>query len=127
MPRLFFQHFSTTSFVVEDEDGRLVAFLVRFLSQTEPDSAYIHFVGVDPLRQGQGLGRALYRAFFEVAAEHGRRVVRSVTSPENTASQAFHERLGFSASEVIPHYDGPGLARVAFSVEAGPGAVHRRG
>ncbi|MCT1479107.1 GNAT family N-acetyltransferase [Microbacterium sp. p3-SID336] len=114
LPRLYFQHFTTTSFVVEDEGGRLAAFLIGFLSQTEPDTAYIHFVGVDPRRQGQGVGRALYRAFLDVAAANGRTVVQSVTSPENAGSQAFHRRLGFSASEVIPDYDGPGLARVAF-------------
>jgi len=115
LPLLYFQHFTTTSFVVEDENGELAAFLVGFLSQTDPDAAYIHFVGVDPGRQGQGVGRALYRAFFDVAAENGRRIVRCVTSPENTGSQAFHRSLGFSSSEVIPDYDGPGLARVAFS------------
>lgn len=115
LPRLYFQHFTTTSFVVEDGKGELAAFLVGFLSQTDPHAAYIHFVGVDPVRQGQGVGRALYRAFLDVATANGRHVVRSVTSPENTGSQAFHQRLGFSASEVIHDYDGPGLARVAFS------------
>jgi ribosomal protein S18 acetylase RimI-like enzyme len=115
LPRLYFQHFATTSFVVEDEHGQLAAFLVGFLSQTESDAAYIHFVGVDPVRQGQGVGRALYRAFIDVAGANGRHVVRSVTSPENDGSRAFHRSLGFSASEVIPDYDGPGLARVAFT------------
>jgi ribosomal protein S18 acetylase RimI-like enzyme len=115
LPRLYFQHFTTTSFVVEDLSGELVAFLVGFLSQTEPDTAYIHFVGVDPALQGQGVGRALYRAFFGVAADHGRQVVRSVTSPENAGSRTFHASVGFTASDVLPDYDGPGLARVAFT------------
>lgn len=116
LPRLYFQHFTTTSFVVEDTNGDLAAFLVGLLSQTKPDTAYIHFVGVDPARQGHGVGRALYRAFFGVAAAHGRRVVQSVTSPENLGSRAFHTSMGFTASEVHSDYDGPGLARVAFTV-----------
>lgn len=125
LPKLYFQHFATTSFVVEDENGRLAAFLVGFLSQSEPDAAYIHFVGVDPLKHGQGVGRALYRAFIDLAAKNGRHVVRSVTSPENTRSRAFHSSLGFSASEVIADYDGPGLARVEFSMRTATASPSR--
>ncbi|WP_405700180.1 GNAT family N-acetyltransferase [Streptomyces sp. NBC_00069] len=122
LPRLYFQHFTTTSFLVEHDGGEIAAFLVGFLSQTEPESAYVHFVGVDPALHGQGVGRALYRAFFELARSHGRRYVNCITSPENTASQAFHTRLGFTASGVKADYDGPGLARVAFTIDVS--AVH---
>lgn len=117
LPRLYFQHFTTTGFLVERGGGDIAAFLVGFLSQTDPESAYVHFVGVDPELHGQGVGRGLYRAFFALARSHGRRSVHCVTSPENTASRAFHTRLGFTASAVKPDYDGPGLDRVAFTID----------
>ncbi|MGW2592941.1 GNAT family N-acetyltransferase [Streptomyces sp. NPDC001515] len=117
LPRLYFQHFTTTSFLVEHPDGELAAFLVGFLSQSRPDVAYVHFVGVDPALHGKGVGRALYRSFFASARARGRRYVHCVTSPENTASQAFHARLGFVAAPVRPDYDGPGLDRVAFTAD----------
>src|SRR6476620_3975353 len=63
LPKLFFVHFRDTSFVAE-EDGRVVAFLCGFRSQTNDDEAYIHFVGVDPSQRGSGLGRALYEQFL---------------------------------------------------------------
>ena len=44
LPRLFFVHFEGTSYVVDGEDGQLAAFLIGFLSQTDPEEAYIHFV-----------------------------------------------------------------------------------
>jgi hypothetical protein len=44
LPRLLFQHFADTSYLGERGDGRLIAFLVRFLSQSDPAVAYIHFV-----------------------------------------------------------------------------------
>ncbi|MFE9825476.1 GNAT family N-acetyltransferase [Streptomyces sp. NPDC005791] len=93
------------------------AFLVGLLSQTEPETAYVHFVGVDPALHGQGVGRALYRAFFALARSHGRRYAHCIISPENTASRTFHTRLGFTASAVRPDYDGPGLDRVAFTLD----------
>jgi ribosomal protein S18 acetylase RimI-like enzyme len=95
LPRLFFEHFRETSFVAE-EDGEVVGFLNGFLSQTFPDEAYIHFVGVRPDRRGAGLASELYERFFAVAREHGRTLVRCVTSPVNDGSIAFHRACGFA-------------------------------
>jgi ribosomal protein S18 acetylase RimI-like enzyme len=95
VPRPFFVHFRDTSFAVE-RNGELVAFLVGFLSQTRPDEAYIHTVGVAPGERRNGIGGLLYRRFFAVAARNGRRRVRAVTSAVNVASIAFHVRLGFT-------------------------------
>ncbi|MCE6998276.1 GNAT family N-acetyltransferase [Saccharothrix sp. S26] len=117
LPRLYFQHFTDTSSLVERPDGSLAAFLVGFLSQTDQATAYLHFVGVDPALHGQGVARSLYEWFFGRASELGARRVECVTSPGNTASRAFHDRLGFTTSPVLPDYDGPGLDRVAFTRE----------
>jgi GNAT superfamily N-acetyltransferase len=71
LPRLFFEHFTETSFAAE-RDGELVGFLVGFLSQSRPGEAYIHFVGVHPAERGRGLGRQLYQRFFAAARGPGR-------------------------------------------------------
>src|SRR6266542_4717447 len=92
--KLFFIHFRETSFVAEEE-GRLIGFLVGFLSQTFIDEAYIHFVGVHPERRKGGLGRKLYERFFDAARKNGRNTVRCITSPVNKGSIAFHLRMGF--------------------------------
>jgi ribosomal protein S18 acetylase RimI-like enzyme len=114
LPKLFFLHFEGTSFVAEDGDGKLVAFLIGFLSQTDAEEAYIHFVGVAPEQRGSGIGKALYERFFTVVAADGRTRVRCVTSPANEQSVAFHESLGFAAESVVADYDGPGEDRVLF-------------
>lgn len=114
VPRLFFQHFSNTSFVLHD-GPRLIAFLVGFLSQSQPGEAYIHFAGVDPAYRGRGLGTELYERFFSIARQHGRNTVRAITSASNTGSQAFHRRMGFTVSDPIPGYDGHGGDRVTFA------------
>jgi ribosomal protein S18 acetylase RimI-like enzyme len=114
LPKLFFLHFEGTSFVAERDDGALAGFLIGFFSQTSDDEAYVHFIGVAPDQRGTGLGRDLYQRFFEVAREHGRSVVRCVTSPANEASVAFHRALGFEVDRVVEGYDGPGEDRVLF-------------
>jgi ribosomal protein S18 acetylase RimI-like enzyme len=114
LPKLFFLHFEGTSFVAEDEEGKLVAFLIGFVSQTDPEEAYVHFVGVAPEQRGSGIGRALYERFFVTVQAHGCTCVRCVTSPANEESVAFHETLGFAAESVVADYDGPGEDRVLF-------------
>jgi ribosomal protein S18 acetylase RimI-like enzyme len=112
LPRLFFLHFEGTSFVAEDAAGGLMGFLCGFLSQTDPNEAYIHFVGVSPERRGEGIGRTLYERFFDEVRAQGRSVVRCVTSPANEESVAFHEALGFEVDRLVEDYDGPGEDRV---------------
>jgi ribosomal protein S18 acetylase RimI-like enzyme len=94
LPRVFFEHFRSTSLVVEHED-ELIGFLVGFPCADHADEAYVHFAGVHPAWRGAGLGRDLYRRFFASARAQGRSVVRAVTAPANKASIAFHTALGF--------------------------------
>jgi len=111
LPKLFFLHFEGTSFVAERADGTIAGFLIGFLSQTSDEEAYVHFVGVAPDLRESGLGRRLYERFFAAAREHGRSVVRCVTSPANETSIAFHRALGFEVERVAEDYDGPGEDR----------------
>ena len=125
LPRLFFEHFQDTSFIAQAEDGSIAGFLVGFLSQTQNDEAYIHFVGVHPDQRKNGVGKLLYEHFFGTVQQQGRHVVRCVTSPVNKTSIAFHLRMGFvpKASDTktdqgvpcIENYDGKGESRVVFS------------
>ena len=88
LPRLFFLHFEGTSFVAEDEDGELAGFVCGFLSQTDPEEAYIHFVGVSPEHRGGGVGRTLYERFFAEVRDAGqiRGPLRHVTRRTRTRS-----------------------------------------
>ncbi len=122
LPRLFFDHFTDTSFAA-DRDDVLAGFLVGFVSPSRPGEAYIHFVGVHPGERGQGLGRRLYGTFFDAVRARGCTRVRAVTAPVNTGSVTFHRRMGFTLEPgdaqvggipVAVGYDGPGQDRVCF-------------
>jgi len=114
LPRLFLDHFHDTSFVAERSGSGLAGFLVGFGSPAQRDCAYVHFAGVAPEERGSGLGRLLYREFFDMAARDGRRVVRAVTAPVNSASIAFHAAMGFTVTGPVDAYDGPSSAKVTF-------------
>jgi ribosomal protein S18 acetylase RimI-like enzyme len=118
LPRLFLDHFHGTSLIAE-QDRALAGFCVGFMSPSVADAAYIHFIGVDPRLRGRGLARVLYERFFGLAAADGRRVVRAITSPDNSGSIAFHTAMGFTVTAPIPDYDGPSVARVLFERRLG--------
>jgi GNAT superfamily N-acetyltransferase len=122
VPRLWLQHFSTTS-LVAGRKGRLDGFLIGFFSQDRTAEGYIHFVGAAPDARRQGLGRSLYHRFFELCRAAGRTRVGCVTSPQNALSITFHLAMGFEVAQGTPgpgpgsakeNYDGPGMHRVVF-------------
>lgn len=57
--RILFIHFRPTSFAIE-EGGIVIGFLAGFVSRTNPEQAYIHFVGIHPEHRRRGLGGQLY-------------------------------------------------------------------
>ncbi|MCL1699204.1 GNAT family N-acetyltransferase [Lysinibacillus sp. Bpr_S20] len=122
LPKLFFDHFTQTSFIAE-KDGELVGFLIGFLSQTYSNEAYIHFVGVHPAYRKHNIGKKLYNQFFNVVRQNNRSIVRCVTSPVNKVSIAYHTKMGFEIENgdrivdslsLNTDYDGPNQDRVLF-------------
>jgi GNAT superfamily N-acetyltransferase len=106
LPRLWFQHFTGTSWLAEDEAGRPLGFLVGFISPDRPEEAYVHLIATNPNRRRRGLGRELYERFFQDARGAGARRVRAIAWPANRVSVDFHRRLGFRAE------DGPGTVQI---------------
>jgi len=123
--RLWFQHFTGTSWIAEDDEGRLLGFLVGFISPDHPDTAYVHMIATNPNRRRSGMGAALYRRFFDDVGGRGVRRVRAITWPGNRVSVGFHRSMGFRVVDgpgtqnlygtpAVPDYDGDGEDRVVF-------------
>ena len=123
LPRLFLNHFSNTSFVIEKE-GELIGFLIGFISPSLKNEAYVHFMGVHPDFRKKGIGTLLYERFFEICRSHGRNIIRACTSPVNKGSVLFHKRIGFQLEPgddeidgfpVTSDYNRPGDHKVQFT------------
>ena len=119
LPRLFLDHFWSTSRIAEDEHG-LAGFLVALLSPSQPQLAYVHFVGVRPDLRGSGLARHLYEEFADHARKQGCTELRAITATGNIDSARFHKSLGFTVSEPVPDYNGPGRPMVTFRRQLSP-------
>ena len=113
LPRLFLDLFYQTSLVVDGPAGP-VGFLVGILSPADRRRAFIHFVGVAPAQRRQRLAGLLYTEFFALARAEGRTSVSAVTAPGNATSIRFHQAMGFTVSDPVPDYNGPGRELVVF-------------
>jgi len=127
---LFTRHFGDTCFVAVDK-GRIVAFLLGIISQTNRRIGYVHSICVDPNWRRRGIGRRLYQRFMSKIVDQGCRRVFLIVNPANIVSIEFHKRLGFREClddelvelgdvKAIRDYTGPGkhmvvLWRVASS------------
>ena len=117
--------FGDSSFVIK-ENGRVLAYLFGFLSQTEP-TGYVHLLSVRRGFRRQGLANRLYAHFEQFARSHGCTRLKAITSPVNTLSIDFHRSIGMLPTgepdsqglPVVKGYSGPGLDRVVFQKEIG--------
>ena len=103
LPRLWLEHFHGTSWLAETDDGRLAGFLVGFISQDDPSTAYVHMVASDPNRRHQGIGTVPVRsASSPTRGSTGRVVSPRSPGPATGPSIGFHRAVGFRVD------DGPG-------------------
>lgn len=122
--RFLFDHFGDTSFIIEDNNGEIVAFLIGFVSQAKRDEAYTHLAGVNPNYRERGIARDLYETFFQLMRARGVTRVSCITSPTNTDSIGFHTSIGFGivpgvhvgdGVDVQKNHVGQGGDRVVFT------------
>ena len=125
VPRAWFRHFGSTSWLASDPGGRPIGFLIGYRSQDRPGEAVVHLVGVHPNRRRHGVGTALLRAFVEDVQPHGASAITALAWPDDPGAIAFFRAAGFTPEggpgsrnlygvTAFPDYDGDGEDRVVF-------------
>ena len=106
LPRLWFRHFTGTSWVAVRGDGRPVGIGIGFVSPDDPATALLHLVAVDPRHRRRGIGRELVTRFVADAIQRDVATIRTTAWPDDRPTIAFLEAVGFSIIE------GPGGQRL---------------
>ena len=106
LPRLWFRHFSGTSWVIVDERDRPVGIALGFLSPDQPSIAVLHALAVDPAHRRRGLGSELVARFAADASAGGATTIRTTAWPDDRPTIAFLESIGF---RLLPAPDGQRL------------------
>src|SRR5262245_26801932 len=112
--------FGNSAYVIR-RDGKVLAYLLGFISQTGP-VGYVHGIAVRASARRQGHAQRLYDHFVQFARTRGCTHVKAITVPTNAGSIAFHRSLGMELRgepnadgiPVVADYSGPGQARVVF-------------
>jgi mycothiol synthase len=99
--------FDPAGFFLAERDGRLAGFHWTKVHAQGPAGApegEVYVVGVDPGRQGGGLGRALTLAGLHYLAGRGLAHVMLYVDEENTAATRLYAALGFTRSSTDVMY-----------------------
>lgn len=116
---LFTKFFKATSLIMEQENKKVVGFLLGFISQDNPQEAYIHLLCIMPPWRNKGLAQALVEKYLEILKENGCRKVHLITSPGNKKAIIFYEKMDFKIEnegeeivingvKSVKNYNGPG-------------------
>lgn len=128
LPRLWFRHFGSTSWIAETPDGRLAGFLVGFVSPDHPAEALVHMAATNPNLRRRGVGRALVARFADDVAARGVARAGAAVGPDDRVAVEFLRAVGFVSVEgpgteriygvpAVPDYDGPGEDRAILVLE----------
>lgn len=99
---LLIREFGDLALVIRTEDDGVAAYLMGFISTTEP-VGYVHLVGVRDDHRRRGLGADLWAEFRRRAKARGATSVKAIARPDNAGSLAFHTSIGMDV-ELVRRY-----------------------
>lgn len=122
----FTKFFKNTSLVLEDIDNKSIkGFLLGFISQDNPQNAYIHLLCLDKSLRGNGIGMSIVDHFISLVYAMGSKKVSLICKPYNQTAIKFYKKIGFNSESsdktveiddlhVYKDYDGPGEDKIVF-------------
>jgi ribosomal protein S18 acetylase RimI-like enzyme len=81
--------------LVAEDSGRLTGVVLGGPDTSEPEFGHLSRLYVDPLRWGEGIGRALYDGCLEHLIGNGYATVTLWVLESNARARAWYERLGW--------------------------------
>ena len=111
------------TFVFADEDSKLAGYVCFGPISVTLHSYDLYWIVVDPLHQGQGLGRRLLQAAErQIAARGGRQIYIETSGREDYGStRGFYLRCGYEQEATIRDFYAPGDNKVIYVRRLEPG------
>jgi len=95
LPRLWFRHFTGTSWVADRGDGRPIGVALGFVSPDKPAMGVLHMIAVDPAHRRRGIGRELVTRFVADATERGASTIATAAWADDRPTIGCLQALGF--------------------------------
>jgi len=130
LPRLWFRHFTGTSWVADRGDGRPIGVAIGFVSPDDPSTGVLHVVAVDPAHRRRGLGRELVTRSVADAVGRGATTIATAAWADDRPTIAFLQAVGFELLDppggqrlfgmpAVADFDGPGDDRAELELHVG--------
>jgi len=86
-------------FVAEDEKKNIFGFVLAHETLPFRGTLFVHYIGVRPKVQGQGIGELLYKKLIEKAEQTGIKKITGLVNIDNPNSIKLFEKVGFKLSD----------------------------
>ncbi len=97
--------FNAGDFLILRDGDQMIGFCwLKIAESPEGDLGEFYAVGMDPERQGEGLGRVLMDAGFARLAERGIRTANLYVEADNEPALALYDRYGFQQHTIDVRY-----------------------
>lgn len=122
LPRLFFKHFSFTSFIISDAKD-VLGVMIAFPSLYQANTACIHLLAINPHHKELGIEKELFKLLKETTAQYRVNKVEYILHPQHHAFIELCKRLEFETKtgdkvvgtiSTFSDYDGIGQDRAIF-------------
>jgi GNAT superfamily N-acetyltransferase len=104
--RWWFRHAAGSSWIAENDDGRVIGFVLAQPSGDDPSVGLVQAIAVDPNARRHGVGRALIEHVADDVRARGGDRLEAISWPGDPIATHFLRGVGF-----VPD-DGPGTMRL---------------
>lgn len=92
--KIMFRYFGSTCFIAELKN-KVLGFVIGFISQQHEKTYFLWQIGVDPSKQGKGVGSIILEMVEAEVKKLGCQRIELTIDPENKPSQNLFDRMGY--------------------------------
>ena len=83
---------------VAENNRKIIGFIFAYETLPFHGTLFIHYIGINPVYQGKGIGLLLFKRIIEKAKENNIKTIQSLINTDNPPSIKLHEKAGFKLS-----------------------------
>ncbi len=92
--KIIFRYFGNTCYILKS-DGKIIGFIMGFVSQRHKDTYFLWQIGIEPFSQGQSIGSKMLSELEKEIKNLSLKRIETTVDPQNIASKNLFKKNGY--------------------------------